>query len=124
MKKLKTFLLVLVVFSLLPFRCWSESSSGSETITLTVEQWEKFKQNLAKLQVNVNDLETINLNQAQSLQTVNPSLQSVTTSLQKLNEETQKQKIKTGIVCFSVGAVFGAVLGVISGITITNYIKG
>lgn len=120
MKKLKTFLLVLVVFSLLPFQCWSESSSGSETITLTVEQWEKFKQNLAKLQVNVNNLETINLNQAQSLQTVNQSLQSVTTSSQKLKEETQKQKIEIGIVCFSVGAV----LGFISGIVITNYIKG
>ena len=120
MKKLKTFLLVLVVFSLLPFQCWSESSSGSDTITLTVEQWEKFKQNLAKLQVNVNDLETINLNQAQSLQTVNQSLQSATTSLQKLKEETQKQKIEIGIVCFSVGAV----LGVVSGIIITNYIKG
>ena len=120
MKKLKTFLLVLVVFSLLPFQCWSESSSGSETITLTVEQWEKFKQNLAKLQVNVNNLETINLNQALSLQTVNQSLQSVTTSSQKLKEETQKQKIEIGIVCFSVGAV----LGFISGIVITNYIKG
>ena len=120
MKKLKTFLLVLVVFSLLPFQCWSESSSGSDTITLTVEQWEKFKQNLAKLQVNVNNLETINLNQALSLQTVNQSLQSATTSLQKLKEETQNQKIEIGIVCFSVGAV----LGVISGIIITNYIKG
>ena len=85
-----------------------------------MEQWEKFKQNLAKLQVNVNDLGTINLNQAQSLQTVNQSLQSVTTSFQKLKEETQKQKIEIGIVCFSVGAV----LGVVSGIIITNYIKG
>ena len=124
MKKLKTFLLVLVVFSLLPFQCWSESSSGSDTITLTVEQWEKFKQNLAKLQVNVNNLETINLNQALSLQTVNQSLQSVTTTFQRFKEEKKKKKIEIGIVCFSVGAVLGAVLGVISGITITNYIKG
>ena len=116
MKRLKTFLLVLVVFSLLPFRCWSESSSGSETITLTVEQWEKLKQNLAKLQVNVNNLETINLNQAQSLQTVNQSLQSAMTSLQKLKEETQKQKIEIGIVCFSVGAVLGVVSGIVIGV--------
>ena len=96
MKKLKTFLLVLVVFSLLPLPCWSESSSEEEAeeITWTMKEYQFLKN-------SVGNLQTIDEQKDKYILTLE-------NSLQQSNSETLKKMILVGTISFSLGVEIGA----------------
>ena len=96
MKKLKTFLLVLVAFSLLSLPCWSESPSveKEEEITLTMEEFQFLKN-------SVENLKTIS-------EQKNSYITTLEMSLIESKNETKKKNLKVGIISFSVGLGVGA----------------
>ena len=96
MKKLKTFLLVLVAFSLLSLPCWSESSSEKEAeeITWTMEEFQFLKN-------SVGNLQTIDEQKDKYILTLE-------NSLQQSNSATLKKMIVIGTISFSVGFGIGA----------------
>lgn len=110
MKKLKTFLLVLVAFSLLPLPCFSESSLEKENVILTKTEWQQLKMHIATLEANSEKLEAIFQRQEESIKKTEMQLQNANQSLIQLKKETLKTEIKIGVVSFSLGVAAGGVI--------------
>lgn len=121
MKKLNRFLLVFLVCLLLPLHCFSESLSGNEVV-VPMEQWQRLKQNLETLKQNsmkseeLNQKEkelnlkeqTLNQKEKELTEKMQTSLTNVNQSLNQSKDEILQDKITVGIVSFSIGAVVGA----------------
>ena len=109
MKKLKTFLLVLALFLLLPLPCLSQSWPEEETIILTKTEWQQLKTHISTLETNSEKLEAIFQRQAESIEKTEMQLQNANQSLIQLKKETLKTEIKIGVVSFSCGLAIGGI---------------
>ena len=107
MKKLKTFLLALVLFSLLPLPCLSESSSAEDPM---------IKMTPAEFQTLIDSVETMR----EASNEKSRLITSLEASLTELQKDTRKKEIKVGIISFSVGLGVGALAGGITALCLSQ----